>query len=263
LETKEATLMRIRKDRHAPNSMETFLSIIESIKQKIKIESCLSRKGVYIMRALHNDVKKKILSTYSGMLFDVGSGRGGDLGKWKHFEKIVCVDPETSIFRERLSKCSYREKVEIHEMNISQLELTIKDGKRYSLMSCFFCLNMFSDDEVNAFIEQSDQCNNVVIIAMELNETNPVFTKQYSLKPVSKNEYIIDIPGTFVKRVKERNIDLSLIVSRLKEKEFYTKEDSRLTMDFMKTFLSLETHPFISEEEKLLSSFFRFILLTR
>ena len=73
------------------------------------------------MRKYHNIIKQNILDKYKGRLLDIGSGNGGDIHKWKHFRKIVCIEPDyekIKNFKNRLSKSDIKNRVTIIQNNI-------------------------------------------------------------------------------------------------------------------------------------------------
>lgn len=57
--------------------------------------------GIPSLRAFHNKIKMELLSLIKNRnsLLDVGSGKGGDMGKWEklRFKKIYAVDPELDL----------------------------------------------------------------------------------------------------------------------------------------------------------------------
>ena len=81
----------MRKDKPTSNSINTFNSVLLASFQKVNV-NLFSEVSNILMKKYHNIVKQNILKNYKGKLLDIGSGNGGDIHKWKHFRKIVCVE---------------------------------------------------------------------------------------------------------------------------------------------------------------------------
>nr|WOF72282.1 mRNA capping enzyme [Saccharomycopsis crataegensis] len=72
--------------------------------------------GIPSLRAFHNKVKLELLNKIKNrnVLLDVGSGKGGDMGKWQKlgFKKIYAVDPELDLIPKCKNIIQIRDKVE-------------------------------------------------------------------------------------------------------------------------------------------------------
>jgi len=107
--------LRVRLDRDQPNNMRTALSIWADIQNPIT-EEVVRGEGLVLMRKHQNMVKHRMLNDNcsSSVLLDIGSGRGGDLHKWKsanvQASKVIAVEPNIdnmAEFRLRLSESNY------------------------------------------------------------------------------------------------------------------------------------------------------------
>jgi hypothetical protein len=89
---------RIRHDRHQPNNLKTAKGNWKDIQNPIFIQTLLGL-DLILMRKFHNQLKLKVLENEFGerlnTIIDIGSGRGGDLKKWKDigFKKIFAIEP--------------------------------------------------------------------------------------------------------------------------------------------------------------------------
>lgn len=104
-------LKRIRDDRDQPNNKSTSISIWNDIMRPIE-ETTIRGKNLVMLRYLHNKIKKSILEECrEKYLLDIGSGRGGDLHKWKSSKiKVYAVEPSLEHikeFRDRLLESGY------------------------------------------------------------------------------------------------------------------------------------------------------------
>jgi len=89
--------MRTRVDRLDPNNIPTALGNWEDIIKPITIDT-ISGNNLVIMRKYHNNQKLNFLKesfTEGDTIVDIGSGRGGDLLKWKklNLSKVYCIEP--------------------------------------------------------------------------------------------------------------------------------------------------------------------------
>lgn len=90
---------RIRTDKASPNSLITANGIWRLIEDPISWETLEGNTFDQVYR-YHNSIKNKLFSEYRGYLVDIGSGRGGDLGKWSGYTKILAVEPDDRNRRE-------------------------------------------------------------------------------------------------------------------------------------------------------------------
>lgn len=84
----------IRNNKTKPNRLE----IVEDVWTDIHVpltQETLKGDTFTLLRKYHNRIKKKLFNSVreEKTLLDIGSGRGGDVTKWKSFDKIVAVEP--------------------------------------------------------------------------------------------------------------------------------------------------------------------------
>ena len=98
--------VRYRYDRDKPNNMNTAKSVWDDINNPISIKT-LQGYTLEVMRKYHNRVKEKLIRAYvSGVgdttIIDVGSGRGGDLMKWKKakISQVFAIEPDKKNIKE-------------------------------------------------------------------------------------------------------------------------------------------------------------------
>lgn len=91
----------IRGDKTAPNTDENVKSIWDDINQPLT-EDTLLGKDFNLMFQYHSFEKTKLLNKLPAKIniLDIGSGRGGTLGKMKRFNHIVCVEPDIKNYTE-------------------------------------------------------------------------------------------------------------------------------------------------------------------
>lgn len=89
--------IRIRDDRTQPNNYSTAIDVWYDILNPIDL-STICGKNLITMRKFHNRVKEEMLSAYlrpGDTIIDIGSGRGGDLDKWRELglKKVYAIEP--------------------------------------------------------------------------------------------------------------------------------------------------------------------------
>jgi hypothetical protein len=99
---------RFRADRDAPNHTKVAKEIWHEMQSPITRET-LEGKNLILLRKFHNEIKKDfLLRTFKqgDIILDIGSGRGGDLLKWKELKlkKVYVVEPDKDNVKELLSR---------------------------------------------------------------------------------------------------------------------------------------------------------------
>lgn len=91
--------VRTRVDRLDPNGITTAIGNWEDIINPITIDT-ITGNNLIVMRKYHNIEKFNLLKEHfqkGDTIVDVGSGRGGDLRKWRKLElsKVYCIEPNS------------------------------------------------------------------------------------------------------------------------------------------------------------------------
>ncbi|ORX53812.1 hypothetical protein BCR36DRAFT_410967 [Piromyces finnis] len=138
--------VKVRYDKAVSNSINTFNSVLLASYQKINIDIFSPKSNVF-MRKYHNIIKQTILSEFRGTLLDNGTDNGGDIHKWNHFRKIICVEPSPEKLKnlnKRISNSEIKNRIKIIPNNIQ--ETTLND--HFDIATCFFALNDMTFNEV-------------------------------------------------------------------------------------------------------------------
>ena len=112
-ELKNFVPFRIRFDREQPNKFSTVKSVWEDIMNPIS-EDTIRGTDLKLMRKYHNLEKDLMIKKCEQKhILDIGSGRGGDLHKWKNLESVIlAIEPSIdnlNEFSKRLVKADYVE----------------------------------------------------------------------------------------------------------------------------------------------------------
>ena len=108
---------RIREDKIFPNDYYIVENIYHLLMNPIEKETLLGKDTV-LMRKFHNRLKRDLLNDVpkNSILIDIGSGKGGDITKWKKFSKVLAIEPNRNNvheFEKRLKNYDLEDKVEI------------------------------------------------------------------------------------------------------------------------------------------------------
>lgn len=148
---------RFRPDRHEPNFVEWAKSVWKDIHDPVYTSSILGT-DMKIARCYGNIVKSNLLNSHFNkgeIIMDIGSGRGGDVGKWKNIGlKVIAVDPSLKhleMLRDRAEKIGY-DNIDIlytEAEDTKSITNHIKE-KGYGLMdgiTAFFSLTFFGEED--------------------------------------------------------------------------------------------------------------------
>lgn len=268
---KKARAVTLRYDKKFPNSLKVLSSVIESIKNKNKTKDIFKGEpGIILMRAYHNDIKRKILKNLKGVIVDVGTGRGGDLSKWKHLEKVFCIEPDATnldIMKNRLKEINSLNNIEIIQHKATILgNRNLFPKKSIDAVTCFFCLNLMLEEDLNQLLRDSSEILKkgafFVFIAVSkklmkeaVDNKRISSCSKYEISMESDTSYVIDIPRTYVVKQKENLLDFDIFIKKA-EKYGFVKE-----INFPIRCGCLNDNVFLSEEEKNLSRLFELAIL--
>lgn len=89
--------VRIRHEKARPNRLDIAQDVWDDIHHPIE-EATLRGNDFTLVFAYHNRIKRGLYDFATSdrkvrTLLDIGSGRGGDVAKWKHFQRVVAVEP--------------------------------------------------------------------------------------------------------------------------------------------------------------------------
>ena len=225
---------RIRFDKEKPNRRDVAEDVANDILNPIE-EETMKGNNFTLLRKYHNLVKKNLFNSVKGRtLLDIGSGYGGDLGKWKGYEKIVAVEPDSEHIdelRKRLKTYDMEDNVKIVLAGGQETEKitdAVKEwiGDRVDTVSSMLSLTFFwqnpglIDSLVQTIVRNIKPEGKYIFLTMDgdlVEQTfDPAFDTGQSLKKlklgpatleyndkVNPKELYIDIEGTIVEKQKE------------------------------------------------------------
>lgn len=277
---------RARLDKEYPNRIDFALDNWSLIQRPID-QKTLRGTDLNLMRRYHNRIKRDLfLKKYEGKtLLDIGSGRGGDVEKWKYagFAKIIAVEPNPehiAELRQRIKMAGIEEKVYILQARgedhvlIKQAVEQFFGERKAEVISFMLSLSFFWQTETNlislfkTIFDCLHQYGEIIFLTIDgftikekyaqLNSVIPQNTLEMLRQAYAfiydhqKQEVFIDIHDSIVQEQTEwlvflDDLRLSLDLINL-EKKYYLKADKEL---------------FLSKDEKDLSQFYTYGNYTR
>lgn len=168
---------RLRDDKIFPNDYYIVENLYSLIMNPIR-ESTLLGNDTCLMRKFHNSIKRELFDdvTKDSYLIDIGSGKGGDITKWKKFKKVLAIEPNVSYiheFERRLEDYNFRDKVDILNTrgedtdtisaNVSNFLPQDLDGKKVYI-SFMFSFGFFweTDKAIQSLADTINKINEIV-----------------------------------------------------------------------------------------------------
>ncbi len=161
--------LRVREDKNYPNGRGTVFSVWRDMREPF--DPLVGSTDFRGMRIFHNQIKRTLLQTYlrKGQdLVDLGSGRGGDVGKWSEIglNKVLAVEPDSDKKDEkhipelkRRIKGIKNTQIFVGEYGAENYKSIKADLEHHSMkpnvFSAFFCLTFFKrgTDEYNDLLK--------------------------------------------------------------------------------------------------------------
>jgi ubiquinone/menaquinone biosynthesis C-methylase UbiE len=190
--------LRFRDDKKRPNAT----SVITNNMDGFELRDIWNGYGCILMRRYHNAVKRKMLALAKGCtVLDVGSGQGGDVSKWRDARKVYCVEPSDQAVMElkgRLSEAGMKKKVKVIHCPISNVKKIRKRVDRIDVMTLFFTINLFTQEDLDALMEIVEIYKPTHIVGTFLDKALVRYgeTLCYKITPKGRHKYRIHLPGT-------------------------------------------------------------------
>lgn len=143
---------RVRTDKDVPNYIKTVLSVWGDIFKGVSLET-LRGKTLALPRRYNNILKQCLLGTSPGAKtdLDIGSGRGGDIQKWREggFKMVWNIEPnEENIkeFESRARAAKFSSYKLLHaKAQETQKALKFFGDDKVDMASAFYCLGYFAE----------------------------------------------------------------------------------------------------------------------
>lgn len=262
-------IKKIRYKKVFPNKSDVVKDIYYDSIKPIDYKSMIG-EGNKLFPKYHNILKRSLINKSSKQLegeiicLDIGSGALGDLGKWKKYSKVICIEPNMKNITRGMERLSEEDKKRIHILPLMGQETDeiynkvkeLTKGKMCNVISLMLSLTFFDlyndDSIINTIVRcAAEKCNVVVFtidgMAFKYNFNKNIFFNDVTIEPKSETTVLINIGGSIVDNQLEFYVDVGLFINMLKNKgfnlEYYNHADggfmSRNEKEFSKLFVSI------------------------
>ena len=210
------------------------------------------------MRKYHNRVKRWAITQArdaGATLFDIGTGQGGDLGKWRRAARVFCVEPDGESLVEMLSRCDDDIRPKITIVNAYLADVVVDNiDRKIDIFTAFFCMNQWSERDWNTLEKTiknkgSKKCR---LLAIAMTSPREHRSDNLEIRITGDDRYNIKMHGTRIMDIDEVAIRPDRVKKRLE------KCGMKLT-----THDTLDTDDFMTAEERKLSSMYTLLTFRR
>ena len=171
--------LRERDDKKYPNSIDVAIDVWDIIHNPILPETMIGSGFTQVFK-YHNRVKRNLYnnnvqlleeSGHSNLtLLDIGSGRGGDVDKWKKFSRVLAVEPDfdneyIEDLYDRIKLNNMEDKVNVLRVGGEETDKILDEmirwiGDQVDVISFMFSMSFFWKDSntFNSMISTIDKC---------------------------------------------------------------------------------------------------------
>ena len=219
----ELEAIRVRSEKSYPNSYYVIDSLWYLIKDPV-LKSTLLGTDTKLMRKFNNNIKTKLLEDINGYVLDIGTGKGGDIFKYKNAKKVICVEPNKEFYSELNRRLlSYNDsdkfvtintngedKTKITKTLENELPENMENETLY--ISFMISLTFFWKDEKN-LSELADTINSITeIINTRGGSVSLVFltiSGKYITKLFSDSSFV-ELNTILIKKLSENSVDIEI-----------------------------------------------------
>ena len=251
----ELTPVKPRPDKRAANSAE----IVQKTLYSAVSGEMFTGKGCYLMRKSHNRIKGDAIrraNDKKAVMMDVGTGQGGDIGKWKRASKVYCVEPKQAHLTEierRASEARISDKIVVFSVPLRELNVDLVPDK-IDIFTAFFCTNLFEKGDwtmLKKMIKKngSKKCR---ILITALTDPRTADNGCFTLKILGTDRYNISIHGTRIVNISETVVKARELDSAMKECGMEKAAQIKLNAD-----------DFMTQNERKLSSMYTLFVYSK
>lgn len=260
---------RIRYDKPWPNRREIALDVWQDIHSPLTRET-MEGDTLDLVRRYHNRIKSELLSSLpeGSTLLDLGSGRGGDVDKWRHLSQVIAIEPSgenLAELRNRLTNSDIRNVAILQAgaedtARVSEFVSSTLGGRKVDAVSMMLSMSFFwqSPQFLSQVIETIDRnlrpggiilfltvdgdCvqqtftpfNGLALERLDFGKNSLIYNSASEQNPYPT--LTVDLPGTIVEKQTEPLVHLadlmqrfSLTVSRADKEKFLTPDERIFT----------------------------------
>lgn len=256
--------VRIRSDKDNPNALMTIDSTYHNYIESVSFET-LSCQDLKLMFKYLNREKNYIYQAISvSSITDIGSGKGGDIGKWikNGIMKVIAIEPNPDNYNDLLKRLGESKNINLSLQKTDFLSYvpTIKTDA----VTAMFSLTYFND--INLLADAVTKCTNhcfaLITIDGKLLKKNASKFNTDLIKVKIKNDNVtIDVSGSKTALdIKEHLFDTDKLIKAMQKRGYVVREDritnneSFLNPDALVYTSCIRLLIFIKEEIEVLST---------
>ena len=214
--------------------------------------------GFYLMRKYHNRTKAQLISDaydFKAVIMDIGTGQGGDIGKWKRAKRVYCVEPNEYSMREMLERCDNDERMIVLNAKLSDINPDDIHDK-VDIFTAFFCMNQWGDEDfaMLKYVILNKGSTKCRLLVTALTHPKHCETENFKIdmKPGTTNTYNVSIYDTRIVDIDEIAVLPDDLTKLAKKCGMHQVKHERL-----------DTNDFMTWEEKRLSSMYSLFVYSK
>lgn len=247
----EGTLVatRFREDKVQGNSKHIVeINLCDSVPGTL-----FTGRGFYLMRKYHNNVKYRTIKNaddFKATILDIGTGQGGDIGKWKRAKRVYCVEPNRESLDEMLERCNNDERMIVINDTLANINVNVIESK-IDIFTAFFCMNQWNANDMrmlkNIIHTKGSKMCRLLVIAL----THPKEHKSENFEVVMKTQssYNVSIHDTRILDINETVVSPNDLTKLMKKCEMHLVKHERL-----------DRNSFMTWEERRLSAMYSLLV---
>lgn len=241
VKTERLIPQRLRLDKLRPNHKNIAVDVWDDIHHPIDAET-LQGQSLDLVRAYHNQIKRSLYDSDAGeTLLDIGGGRGGDVGKWRRYRRVITVEPNADNRRElerRIHVQGMQNKVRVIAAGGEETEVITQAVRAFLVqadtVSLMLSLSFFFGDPTKLRALAQTIINNlkpggqILYLTIDGDSVDQVFDPAFrgvvlkrldlgpaSFERINSNEMKVHIAGTIVEDQTEWLVRLTSLVEVL------------------------------------------------
>lgn len=276
------TPYRIRSDKPLPNKASVIEDIWNSIFEGVS-EATLKGESFTLMKRYHNVIKRELLNKVAQRpspkyLLDIGSGEGGDLGKWRGFDKILCIEPNQDHIDKllmRLESSPIKNIVKVVKAGGEDTDIIATACKEYfgqkaTIISFMLSLSFF-DQKLDKLRDTIHQClevgGDLIFLTIDGNLVqqtfNPIANPSFNIQVSNKGKQVLNLNDAILEYDKETKfllIDIpnSIVKDQLEKPPFINEILAVIPELLVIEMKRADEQTFLSESEKILTNMYTY-----
>lgn len=227
-----------------PNKLEVVKDIMKIYRNPITENIITGQDSdLILMRKYHNKLKSNIYKTLNDNgvvdILDIGSGRGGDIPKWKKYGFLVtCVEPNSDNYKE------FKRRLKFDDFKCKLIEDKFENvivEKQFDAITMFNSITFFFRNQLTAndLLCKLKNGTYIQIMGFDVNKFKQSYPNGFEdesrLIRYENGKVFIDMKGTIVRNQIEYQVDYDYIINYFSDYELledYYLDSEKLLNDF-------------------------------